>query len=60
VERDVIEIIEVSSDLSSKKLSELGLPPLHIHQIARGSAERFHLEISGDVEVVALPEAAWA
>lgn len=60
VELQMITSIEAFSELASWKLTELGLPTLHIHEVAQdNSTEKVHLEISGDLVDLPLGELAW-
>lgn len=56
----MITSIEAFSELASWKLTELGLPALHIHEVAQdNSTEKVHVEISGDLVDLPLGELAW-
>jgi adenylyltransferase/sulfurtransferase len=49
VEREVLTSIDASSLWASRTLTQLGLPKLHIHEVADGSSGfRRHVEVSGD------------
>jgi hypothetical protein len=48
VEREVLTSIDLSSPWASMKVTELGLPQHHIHEVYWGGDTRKYVEVAGD------------